>query len=275
MATQKKKVMPSQVRLQERMPEKKAQHKKHSRRPPGGRTSSSQIPRVSSNTPVHAYIRQLKSSCSLMETKKKPSSAGQRVSDVVYTTDPETTSLASAFVSMGTVYTFRLAGHISTIISNSSGVIDTHIPFDPSASGVNFPEWSALSSLFSEFRLKEFGCQLVSSQVTLFPAGNPSALLVASNLGTAVNPGSYAAVADNADSRQWSVTADTTGHGYFHHVRNTGLGWSQVTTPTTEPFAGVPGSIQMYMDSGATWGSVGTIVVSALVWGIYEFRSRV
>ncbi len=197
---------------------------------------------------------------------------GVRVSNNMhyFTSD---TSMAKSFVNLNTVYTFRLGGH--STITQTSGVINTFIATDPSSSGVNFPEWSTLSSLFSEFRMKHFQVQFVVAPFNLTNLGTAVSippLMICGNLGTAVAPGSYAAVADNADAKLWAAAKDTSKNGYTHSISGTHLNFSQVTTPTTEPYAGAPGSIQIYGSFGSTTQAD---VVHVLISGVYEFRSRV
>jgi hypothetical protein len=205
----------------------------------------------------------------LLDKKNKNTYQGVRVSNVIY--EPADTSAASPFVDLNTDYRFRLGGH--TTLATTGGVIDTFVACDPSPSGWNSPEWSTLSSLFSEFRLIKLSVQFVRANWIasgVATVSNPT-LLIAGNLGTAIAPGSYAALADNADSKMWSA-CDTSPTGYTHTLSGKQLGWSQVTTPTTEPFAGAPGSIQIY---GTFGGSSTAGVVHVLISGIYEFRSRV
>ncbi len=182
-------------------------------------------------------------------------------------------SAASPFVSLNTVYRFRLGGH--STLTQTSGVVNAFVACDPSASGVNFPEWSTLSALFSEFRLISFQVQIVTQpwSTTAINTTVASPILgIAGNLGTATNPGSYAAIADNADAKLWAGLKDTSSHGYTHRIDGRGIEWSQVTTPTTEPYAGAPGSIQFY---GSLGSSSQSDVYQLLISGVYEFRSRV
>jgi hypothetical protein len=177
-------------------------------------------------------------------------------------------SIASSFISLNQTYRFRLGGYAS--LASSAGAINSFVAADPSASGWNSPEWSSLTSLFSEFRL-------VSLSVTFTPlyydgaVGSAPPAIIAGNLATAVAPGSYAALADNADAKMWNFLSDRSMHGYTHTIKATNLNFSQVTTPTVEPYAGAPGSIQFYVSglpTTATW-------MYLLISGIYEFRSRV
>jgi hypothetical protein len=184
-------------------------------------------------------------------------------------------SLGSSMVDPLTVYRFRLGGY--TTLSKSSGVINAFLAADPSASGWNSPEWSTLSALFSEFRLVALSARIVRNE-NRSASTNVYSLAVCSNLGTAVNPGSYAACADNADCVFYSYL-DTARYrdgisGYVHTMKGTELGWSEVTTPTVAPYAGAPGSIQFYSDNGAASGTDSN-VFQIIISGIYDFRVRV
>jgi len=235
------------------------------------RKKKSRIPKGSLRvSPVHSWLASAKRVNDWVDLKCKRlplvTGGSQRVSDKVF--PPLDTTAASAFVSLDTVYTFRLAG--SARLAYTSTVINTFYACDPSSGGVNFGEWSTLSALFSEFRMVRFSIRLVPSW---FPNDTASyqPLWIAGNLGTAVNPGSTAALADNADSMIWNAHGDHTSNGYKHTLHGRGLGWSQVTTPTVEPFAGAPGSIQLYGSCSAS----PTDAYDVLVEGVYEFRSRV
>jgi len=225
------------------------------------------------SSPLHSFVlKNCKSGFVDVKSKTLALSKSNRVSDQVY--EPANTDVASPFVSLNTPYRFRLGGHAT--ISLTLGVANGFFACDPSASGVNFPEWPTLSALFSEFRLVSFHAQFVTAHFasqTLGATTGTNPFAICGNLGTAASPGSYAAVCDNADAKLWSFGQDTTREGYTHMINGRGVGWSQVTTPTTEPFAGAPGSIQYFHE----YGSLLTApqLVHVLVWGIYEFRSRV
>jgi hypothetical protein len=163
-----------------------------------------------------------------------------------------------------------------TTAGRTSGVTNTFIAADPSASGWNSPEWATLSALFSEFRLVELGVRICRNYLASVTTG-VATLAICSNLGSAANPGSYAAVADNADAVLYSyldTSRFTDGRsGVVHRMHATDLNWSQVTTPTVEPYAGAPGSIQLYADNALASGT-DSILYQILIWGIYEFRIR-
>jgi len=212
----------------------------------------------------------------LQEEVKWPEGGSQRVCDTVV--EPADTSMITSmdFVSLNQVYRFRLGGFSG--ITQTAGVINTFFACDPSAAGTNFPEWTTLAALFSEFRLVEYGVQFVcdwnnsnQSTVGTLAAGIPTCI-IAGNLGTAVAPGSLTAVCDNADAKFVQIPRMTSNLGYTHVINGTGVGWSQVTTPTTTPYAGAPGSIQMY----GTFGALSQAnAIRCIIWGIYDFRSRI
>ncbi len=233
----------------------------------GGGFDSSQKKRGGSFHKHRLLLSHIRSSVSDYKTSKRLENkdCGNRVSDSVYV-QAEPNSLASSLININTVYEFRLAGH-STISTDGSGVINGFFACDPSSAGLNFPEWNSLTVLFSEFRLKSLSVQFVPRAGT---AGIKSALAVAGNLGTAAAPSAFANLTDNADCK-YVVWNTTTPLGYTHTLHGTDLNWSQVTSPTTEPYAGAPGSIQYYMESSQT----STVHYDCMVWGIYQFRSRV
>lgn len=187
----------------------------------------------------------------------------------------DSVGLAGSLVNPLSVYRFRLGGY--TVLGRTAGVTNAFIAADPSASGWNSPEWSTLSALFSEFRLVQLGIKICRTNPASITTTIPN-LAICSNLGTATNPGSYAAVADNADACffSYSDTSKASDHksGQIHVMNATDLNWSQVTTPTVEPFAGAPGSIQLYGDNTLASGT-DTIIYQILIWGIYDFRIRV
>jgi len=176
-------------------------------------------------------------------------------------------AMSTSLMNPLTPYKFFLGGY--TTLVTAGGIINSFIASDPSASGWNSPEWSSISSLFSEFRLISFSIEIVSTHnggTVVFP------LAICSNLGTATAPTSYAVVADNVDSRLYSWF-DQSQKGIIHSMSCTEVGWSQVTTPTTTPYAGSPGCIQFYSNNGTGTGAGVAFVM--LIKGVYEFRIRV
>jgi hypothetical protein len=198
----------------------------------------------------------------------KPTRVSDAKETVVSSEDTEALSMAYSLSNPLSSYIFRLGGYAA--INQVAGIIDTFFPADPSATGLNFPEWATLATLFSNFRLVQLKVQFVRSFLsTVTTLGAP---MICSNLGTAIAPGSYAAVADNADSKFWNGYSSISNLGYTHIMNATDLNFSQVTTPTLTPYAGAPGCIQIYSSLGAV--NV-TPAYQCLITGIYEFRIRV
>jgi len=238
------------------------------------RSSSSVDRRVSkfrTSGPHHQFIKNRPWLKFPATELKSTISSSVRVSDLIY--PAADTSMASSFVSMNQVYRFRLGGY--AVVDSTTGVINAFVSADPSAAGVNFPEWSSLSALFNEFKLVSLSVQFQMGPWAM-PATwgvssiGPPNLMIASDLNLASNPGSYAALADNADSTMISPRLSAT-HGYTHTLHGTELGWSQVATPTITPYAGAPGSVQFYGGFGTT---TQTSCLQLLITGIYDFRSR-
>lgn len=178
--------------------------------------------------------------------------------------------ISSSLLATDTVYTFRLGGTSS--INSSSGAVDTSISFDPSTNGFSMPEWSSISALFNEFRIRSFHAQFCLAHTNATTDAGP-VLIIGSNLGVSSgSPGSYAAVGDNADARMWSCFSDRSATGYTHHVNCAVVGWGDTTTDTAKPYAGGPGCLQIFGQFGSTNT---TAQIRVLVWGIYEFRSRI
>jgi len=183
--------------------------------------------------------------------------------------DEESSSLAGSLVDLNTEYTFMLRGY--STLSFTATVINSFFPCDPSASGSNFPEWGDLTPLFSEFKMVEFGVQIVNTRLDNSTTQEFQSLAIGGNLGTAGAPGSYATIVDNADSKLFAWSQNTQPYGITHVIKGKGLNWSVVTAPTTTPYAGAPGCIGVYCTGNASPSNV----MDVLVWGVYKFRSRV
>jgi len=238
-----------------------------------GKPTKAKLLQLAALCPITKYLRTKPYADCVSEQNELKSHVNgpQRVSEQIYSAAD--TSMASSFVSLNKVYRFRLGGYSG--VNQTTGVINTFFSCDPSAAGTNFPEWTTLTSLFSEFKLVEYGVQMVGDLWAAGALGTASAItscVVAGNLGTSVAPGSVTAVVDNADSKYVQFGKDTSTKGYTHIIRSTEIGWSQVTTPTVTPYAGAPGCIQIYGNFGSISQSN---ALRCLIWGIYDFRSRI
>jgi len=176
---------------------------------------------------------------------------------------------ASFFMNPDSVYEFMLKG-FSTITSNGSGVVNSFAQFDPSSAGYNFSEYSDLAALFSQIRLKHVNIQVLSSNWN--QSASPVEMVVTAG---AVNPtaqgapGSLGAVITLADGRfingQMSSASGTNFSLAF-----SGNSWSPTSTVVVTPYAGCPGSFQLY---GGVF-PVTTQVAYLRVAFTYQFRAR-
>jgi len=177
-------------------------------------------------------------------------------------------SAAADFLDPRTTYTFMLKG-FSTLTANSSGVVSSFFPFDPTSTGYNFSEWASLSSLFSEFRLKSFHVQFVPLTLTTLSTASPVG--IGSNLSYSNAPATISVVINQADGIFWNGGSDHTSLGYTHRVKpGSPLGWSSVSSPTNTPYAGAPGCLQIYNTSNPS----SLALYQCRVMGVYELRVR-
>jgi len=172
-------------------------------------------------------------------------------------------------VSPWTTYKITLKG-FSTISSNASGVVAVSIPADPSSAGYNFSEWSNLSGLFDEVRILKFEIQLVALDYLVMSAAS-TPLLVGFNSVSSAAPGSEGAVAQLIWSSYWQALQDRSSSGKRYHITyDSRLDFGPTSSVVVTPFAGCPGSFQMY---GSAYNN-SVAQFKCLVTGLYEFRSR-
>jgi hypothetical protein len=183
-------------------------------------------------------------------------------------TTEQNMDMAKALTSPNTVYLFKLQG-FTTVTSNGSGITAVSIPFDPSSAGFNFGEWSDLAALFDEVKLHSFSVQLVGyNNTTTSDIFSP--MVIGTNLVSSGAPGSEGVVATLTDARYLPAYMSNSS-GHTHVFRNTGvIGWSSTASVTDQPYAGCPGSFQLYSNNA----SVSTQLYKVLVQGYYAFRAR-
>jgi len=222
----------------------------------------------------HAQFSHIRKLYLLSDTKSKGKSLVTSLEDrKVVKMDSDSSTVYGSLLDPLYVYPIVLGGYTS--INITGGIVDAFIAADPSPAGWASPEWSALQSLFSEFKLVSLTVKVIRNSIAVPPTPAPiyNNLAIASNLGVASNPGSYSAISDNIDCR-WYNVLDTTPHGVTHVMKSTELGWSELTTPTVEPFAGAPGCIQFFSNNGLASGT-GGVLYQVLIQGLYHFRIRV
>lgn len=176
-----------------------------------------------------------------------------------------------ALRSLNTPIVVRLGAPLG-ISSNGSGIVNTFIPCDPTSSGINFGEWADLAALYTSFRCLELSVQFcINSNPSLSGGSNGAPLMIGGSFSSLGAPGSYSAIAENADAHMWQISTDSSKTGYTHTLRlPRNLGFANIAVPVPGDFAGAPGAIQIF----GTGFPNSTNVVSALIAGYYEFRSR-
>lgn len=163
-------------------------------------------------------------------------------------------------------YTVRLVG-TGYLASGTSGVIAQSFVCDPSVSSLS--EWSNFASLFDEVRCLGFKVQLatVSDPATVL-VGTP--LQIGSFTRTTATPPTRAAVAVAPDSAMVPFP-NTTSTCYTHVMKYPkDILWAATSSPTGGPWAGCPGSIQVYSDSNTASQSL----FAYTIVGKYALRGR-
>jgi hypothetical protein len=123
--------------------------------------------------------------------------------------------------------------------------------------------------LFSEVKLSSFSIQ-VCSFYNNTAAYLATPLVVGTNLVSSAAPGTEAAVVQLTDAMYHSPIL-TNSSGWTHTFHNKGIiGWGSTSSVTTTPYAGCPGSFQMYYSSASTTANQ----FKVLVRGVYAFRGR-
>jgi len=186
--------------------------------------------------------------------------------------------IASSLLSQDTVYDFRLASGNIAMTSNGSGVVQSFLSADPSGgSGSTWTatEWTALTSLFTEVRLRAVRMHICWSapfdtnawqSLTTLLAITPSLVSISSN------PASIAAVWDNPESKLFNVNLLRSGSGIsIIELRpRTLLNFATTAVPNPGSYAGCPGSIAWYGLGFPISANIGSYVIE----GFYEFRNR-
>jgi len=183
--------------------------------------------------------------------------------------DGDAIASMSEGVSPWQTYNITLKG-FSTATSNGSGVIALSIPCDPSSAGYNFAEYSDLSGIFGEVRILAFEIQVVPLNFLALNAVS-TPVIVGFNPFSSAAPANEGAVATLIDSVYWNALRDTTSRGSKFSVKfDPRLDFSLTSSVTVTPYAGCPGSYQLY----ASGFNDGVASFKVLVTGLYQFRAR-
>jgi hypothetical protein len=164
-------------------------------------------------------------------------------------------------------YTVRLAS-TGVLSSSVTGVVAQSFECDPSASSL--PEWSTFAGLFDEVKCVGFEVRLCPYFDINSVGSVITRLYVGSFTRTVATPSSSTLVAVAPDSEQLNpLMTSTLGH---RHVMKypTDILYAATSTPTAGPYAGCPGSIQVYSDANSN-----SIALWAyMVVGHYALRGR-
>jgi hypothetical protein len=155
---------------------------------------------------------------------------------------------------------------ITTLISSAAGVLAEVWPADPSV----FPygDWSSFSSLFDEVKFAHMKVHLWVYDPIAVATGQPAGVS-GSFLRTTAAPSSLQSVATAGNSQLVSMV-NTSPTSHVVSLSGGSLGWAATSSPNPGPFAGCPGSCQLYASGLTPSVSVGTYMVVAH----YHLRGR-
>jgi len=157
----------------------------------------------------------------------------------------------------------------SVLATSAGGNAFFSIPFDPSAAGYNFAEWSGYQSLYNEIKFVACRIQLCASNHATITQGSP--LFIGWRFDTNAAPTATAQVTQLASTVSWNIQNETSSRGFQMTARSQGaLNWSPTSTVVTNSYAGCPGSFQMAGFSFAA--SINIAIVR--VRSIYLVRGR-
>ncbi len=166
----------------------------------------------------------------------------------------EATELASTFISVDTIYEFRLSRFFAKTTS-AGGVLDDFFDNNPAS----YAEWSALTTLFSMVKLRKvvarFSTEYSRAVGTTVAVGQFRPMVININFDDIGAPGSYAGALDSPLNKVWNYAFDTSPIGPTLALNFTGEHeplWADVTTPSSSTlYQGCPGCCQMYVDTAS------------------------
>jgi len=160
-------------------------------------------------------------------------------------------------------YHLRMS-NITSITTSAGGVWAAAVITNPSSS---FSEWSLFAPLFDEVKLELFSVAVFcSQQITSSASGT---MVMGAFLNNTTTPASANAVLMSGSSRPVSVCNYTSIPSKI--VLKPGvLNWASTSSPSPGPYAGCPGSIQVYGTSLPVSLSIGSMTLV----GRYILRGR-
>jgi len=167
---------------------------------------------------------------------------------------------------------------IMTYTADVSGVISGVIPFDPTSSFLNIPEFvSDWANLYTQYRLWGSRCRFVSaitSAIIETKSANYKPIAIGyqfRSTATLATPVAYSNVLDNQPSRIWNVASDTTPGGVVLSQKTpSSITYLETNASTSPGNAGAPGGIQFFGDKFTPLIPIFTIFLEVF----YQLRSR-
>jgi hypothetical protein len=181
--------------------------------------------------------------------------------------------MATSLLDPGCIYRFQVAVY-GVLTSSVAGLIATSITNDPSS----WSEWSSLSVLFTQCRLRKATLHLMTASNKAVPTstsnGNWQPCVFNALYDEVAAPTSYDSTIDSPNFKIYDLNFDTTRNGTFITLNFSGDRtplWGDVSAPhSSTAFTGTPGCFQVYAD-GQT---VSTVLMSYIQVLEIEFMNR-
>lgn len=177
------------------------------------------------------------------------------------------------------IWTLTING-FTALTTSGAGTISGFLPCDPSvtlsapfSSGVMFPEWTSIATLFGRVRLVQMELRLTPTENDEVKGDVNNPLAYSPVQATASAPSSYQAVMDNACSVLWNYYSDTSGRTRYTAIRGIGNVFASTSNPapSTSINAGCPGGFGFYL----TPSPVSTQICLIAIKATYQFQDRV
>ncbi len=166
--------------------------------------------------------------------------------------DEQTLSVARSLTSVQGIYEFKLTRGLG-LSTSVGGIVNFYANNDPSI----YAEWSSLTALFSQVKLRRvevsFSREIATAIPTTTSVGSwqPAAFNI--NYDDIGAPGGYASVLDSPKFMVWNYAFDTSATPKILTLDFTGEHeplWTDVTAPASSTlYQGCPGCTQIYIDN--------------------------
>lgn len=174
-------------------------------------------------------------------------------------------------ISGNNTYFLRLCSFI-TFTSSATGVVAQFIPTNPNTSGLNNVEYSSISQLYDQVRVRAIRVQLEPTNSTVGTAVPFPSIAMSTSLVNKIAPGSMNLVLDDADGQvrdaQYGSPLEMRwiGRQFPNDILFATVGDEVVTDN-----AGCPGGVSLY----GTGFAISVPALSVVVTTYYQMRNRV